>query len=152
MDIRRNIFCDILIGTYDAYIAPMPLKYFHCSGYKISVNTCLTAIDKNDIECFKYAASSTSRSEIAASSTSRSEKSDTLVCAYAATKNDVEYLKIAHENGWSWDGCTTTEAAFQDNIECLKYACENGCPIGKFAYVNAKPEGKKILYKCDLKY
>jgi hypothetical protein len=36
-------------------------------------------------------------------------------------------FKYAHENGCHWDEGTCTNAAYNEQLECLKYAHENGC-------------------------
>lgn len=45
-----------------------------------------------------------------------------------AKDGNVECLKYAHENGCSWDHLTCTYAAFHGHLDCLKYAHEHGCP------------------------
>ena len=53
-----------------------------------------------------------------------------LVCrqstSRAAKNGHIACLKCAHENGFPWDPTTTFHAA--SDIECLKYAHEHGCP------------------------
>ena len=41
-------------------------------------------------------------------------------------RNDLECLKYAHENGCPWDKKTCSEAALNGHLECLQYAHENG--------------------------
>ena len=50
-------------------------------------------------------------------------------CSYAAEDgDDLECLKYAHENGCPWNEETCAIAAQNGHLECLKYAHDNGCP------------------------
>jgi hypothetical protein len=50
----------------------------------------------------------------------------------SAVKNgNLECLKYAHENGCPWDEYTCNYAVESEHLECLKYAYENGCPCDK---------------------
>ena len=41
---------------------------------------------------------------------------------------DLECLKYARENGCDWNEETCDDAALNGHLECLKYAREHGCP------------------------
>jgi len=48
---------------------------------------------------------------------------------YAAAKNgQIQCLRYAHENGAPWDDRTCFETAFNDQLPCLIYAFLNGAP------------------------
>jgi len=46
----------------------------------------------------------------------------------AAIYGNLNCLKYAHENGCPWNENTCCSAAENGHLECLKYAHENGCP------------------------
>jgi hypothetical protein len=54
----------------------------------------------------------------------------TTTCPFAKNANNrnLECLRYAHENGCPWNARTCTFAAISGNIDCLKYAHENNCP------------------------
>jgi len=47
----------------------------------------------------------------------------------AASRNYIESLRYADENGCEWHKDVTKEAATQGHFECLRYAYENGCSM-----------------------
>jgi hypothetical protein len=55
---------------------------------------------------------------------------------------DIECLRYAHENGCSWDRGTCIEAACSDDIIYLQYAHENRCPWDEGTCVAAANAGK----------
>jgi hypothetical protein len=54
---------------------------------------------------------------------------ESLFSAEAAINGHLHVLKYLHENGYPWTDYTTQMAAFKNQVECLKYAVEQGCPI-----------------------
>ena len=58
-------------------------------------------------------------------------KGATLVAHNAARHGDLDCLKYAHENGYILDTFTCKFAAMNGHLECLKYAHENGFPWNK---------------------
>lgn len=57
--------------------------------------------------------------------------------------NNIKCLKYAHENGCPWDEFTCYKAVQGGALECLKYAHENGCPWDKTIFNTRK------YYSCD---
>jgi hypothetical protein len=53
------------------------------------------------------------------------------VCDKAVEIGNLECLKYAHENGCPWNEKTCRCAAMNGYLDCLKYAFENGCPWNK---------------------
>ena len=53
---------------------------------------------------------------------------DIFVTIRAAEGGELECLKYAHENGCQWDERTCTAAARNQHLNCLTYLHENGCP------------------------
>ena len=51
-----------------------------------------------------------------------------LACYLAAKNGQIECLKYAHENGCRWNKQTCSYAAEYGHLGCLKYAHEHGCP------------------------
>lgn len=49
-------------------------------------------------------------------------------CAYSTCQNQLECLRFAHEHGCPWDERTPAYAAEGGHLACLQYAHENGCP------------------------
>ena len=50
-----------------------------------------------------------------------------------------------HKNGCSWNEYTCLNAAWKGNLDCLKYAIENGCPYDKQQYMNVAKKHKHIV-------
>jgi len=74
-----------------------------------------------------------------------------LTCSRAAVRGDVECLKYAHENGCPWNELTSWGAAKNGHIECLKYAHENGCPWDERTCWEAAEFGQFECLKYALK-
>ena len=55
-------------------------------------------------------------------------------CSSAAYGGQLECLRYAHENGCRWGIGTTGRALSNDHLECLRYARDNGCPCGQSLY------------------
>ena len=53
---------------------------------------------------------------------------DDKTTSFAAKNGNLECLKYSHENGCYWNKLTTYYAAKNGHLDCLKYAHENGCP------------------------
>jgi hypothetical protein len=67
---------------------------------------------------------------------------ETDFCMKVAATNKLELLKWARdEKECKWDYRTIDAAAFQDNLEMVKYCEANECPIDEFACANAALEG-----------
>jgi len=69
------------------------------------------------------------------------ETSDEKMCGYFASVGNLELLKYAHENGYSWDSLTCYYAVECVHLECLKYAHENGCEWDSSTCSNAAANG-----------
>jgi hypothetical protein len=50
---------------------------------------------------------------------------------------NLECFKYAHENGCYWNSLTCSFAAQEGKLDCLKYAIDNGCDYGEYLYSNA---------------
>ena len=67
---------------------------------------------------------------------------ETNFCFQVARTNKLELLKWAREEKkCDWDYRTIDSAAFQGNLEMVKYCVANECPIDAFACANAALEG-----------
>ena len=66
---------------------------------------------------------------------------DEWTCASAARNGNLECLKYAREQGCDWDERTCWSAAKYGQLECLKYAHENGCPWDYWTYFCAMSNG-----------
>ena len=66
---------------------------------------------------------------------------DKLTCSAAARGGNLECLKYAHENGYEWDKNTCAAAAANGHLECLIYARENNCPWDKYTCTYAAKGG-----------
>jgi hypothetical protein len=53
----------------------------------------------------------------------------TTVCANAARKGDLQTLKWARSEGFTWDEKVCTNSAAHGHLEVLQWARENGCPL-----------------------
>ena len=53
-------------------------------------------------------------------------------CQKSAENGDLECLKYAHDNGYQWNKWTPANAAKNGHLECLKYAHDNGCPWDEY--------------------
>jgi len=62
-------------------------------------------------------------------------------CTHAADIGDLEWLKYAHEKGYSWNKFTCSNTAYNGHLECLKYLHENGCPWDEKTCENAASQG-----------
>jgi len=60
----------------------------------------------------------------------------------ATVDGQLECLKYAHENGCPWDERTCNFAARYGQLDCLKYAHENGCPWDRWTCSNAAVDGQ----------
>ena len=69
----------------------------------------------------------------------------------AAKYGELECLKYAHENGCPWDEETCASAAEKGKLECLKYAHENGCPWDEDTceFAAAKGDLECLKYACE---
>jgi hypothetical protein len=75
-------------------------------------------------------------------------------CLRVAQRNNVDFLKWAREvKQCAWDKWTIIQAAYQGNLEMVKYCVENDCPIHAEACSNAASEGHldvlKYLHEHD---
>lgn len=68
--------------------------------------------------------------------------SSTRVCEAAASKGNLDCLRYAHENGCRWGRRTVSAAAYGGHLDCLAYAIENGCPYDAYAVEAAARSGK----------
>jgi len=56
----------------------------------------------------------------------------------------LDCLKYAHENGCPWDENTCKRAAINGHLACLTYAHENGCPWDKQECLRLATEYRNI--------
>ena len=82
------------------------------------------------------------------------EMTQELFCHRVAMTNNLEFLKWTREvKQCAWDKWTIIQAAYQGNLEMVKYCVENDCPIHAEACSNAASEGHldvlKYLHEHD---
>ena len=58
-------------------------------------------------------------------------------CNKAALVGDLDCLKYAHENGCEWNRWIPANASLNGHLDCLKYAHENGCEWDNYTTSNA---------------
>ena len=75
-------------------------------------------------------------------------KGETYFCEQVAKTNKLELLKWAREEKeCKWDYRTICAAAFQGNLEMVKYCVANKCPINEFACAHAAENGHLEVLK-----
>ena len=75
-------------------------------------------------------------------------KGETYFCEQVAKTNKLELLKWAREEKeCKWDYRTIDAAAFQGNLEMVKYCVANECPINEFACAHAAENGHLEVLK-----
>ena len=55
----------------------------------------------------------------------------------------VHDTQMRHVNGCAWDQKTCDVSAYNGKLECLKFACENGCPHDTETYESAVEGGHR---------
>lgn len=55
------------------------------------------------------------------------DKTNGSICAHAAARGDVDYLRFLHDNGFAWYEDTPAMAARNGCAACLEYAIREGC-------------------------
>jgi hypothetical protein len=64
-------------------------------------------------------------------------------CSGVAVTNDLKLLRwVREEKECAWDYRTSGAAAYQGNLDMLKYCCENGCEVHEGTCANAAEEGQ----------
>jgi hypothetical protein len=64
-------------------------------------------------------------------------------CSRVAETNDLKSLRwVREEKECAWDYYTSGVAAYQGNLDMLKYCCENGCEVHEGTCANAAEEGQ----------
>ena len=63
------------------------------------------------------------------------------ICNYASSGGNLDCLKYAHENGCEWTSSTCCNATKNGHLECLQYAHENGCDWGMLTCMRAARNG-----------
>jgi hypothetical protein len=64
-------------------------------------------------------------------------------CWKVAETNDLKSLRwVREEKECAWDYYTSGVAAYQGNLDMLKYCCENGCEVHEGTCANAAEEGQ----------
>jgi len=59
-------------------------------------------------------------------------------CSGVAVTNDLKLLRwVREEKECAWDYRTSGAAAYQGNLDMLKYCCENGCEVGIGTYADS---------------
>jgi hypothetical protein len=100
------------------------LKYAHENGCPWDKETLLIAVHEGHLDCVKYFLDIV-------------EHDGKYVywdyggymCYYAAYNGHIDVLQHIHKRGYPWDDRTTIQASGYGQLECLKYAYENGCPL-----------------------
>lgn len=67
---------------------------------------------------------------------------DEYICKNAAEIGSLECLKYMHEQGCKWDSFTCMFAAQYGHLDCLKYAHENGCECNENVAIQAAMYGR----------
>jgi hypothetical protein len=63
-------------------------------------------------------------------------------CSQVAETNDLKLLRwVREEKECDWDYYTSGVAAYQGNLDMLKYCCENGCEVHEGTSANAAEKG-----------
>ena len=76
------------------------------------------------------------------------EMDEPCFCREVAKTNKLELLKwIREEKKCKWDGRTINVAAYQGNLEMVKYCVANDCPINEWACAGAALEGHLEVLK-----
>jgi hypothetical protein len=67
-------------------------------------------------------------------------------CAQVAYTNDLKLLRwVREEKECAWDWQTSCAAAYQGNLDMLKYCCENGCEVHEGTCAVAAKKGNLAL-------
>ena len=105
------------------------LKYAHENGCPLNNRTIDNIFTSNEsLECLKYFHHENSMWMTCIKLHGDLCYWEKITCDHAAAIGQLECLKYAHENGCPWSQNTTSSAADNGQLECLKYAHENGCP------------------------
>ena len=115
------------------------LQYAHENGCPWDEKTIMAAAEAGNLPCLKYAWENGCKTY-----TSVWE-----VTTIAAGNGDLPMLKWAHEAGFPWDRNTTVLAACENQLDCLLYCLENGCPAGWYTLVclNREQKDQSLLKK-----
>jgi hypothetical protein len=79
------------------------------------------------------------------------------LCLIATSIGSLNLLRVAHENGFTWEDDLPSRAAFLGHVKCLEYAVENGCDVDSCTiYSDALKGGHRDCFKyvakmCGLK-
>ena len=71
-----------------------------------------------------------------------------LTCARFASRGQINCLRYAHENGCLWDERTTTAAGMYGHLTCLRYAHEEGCRLGESFCLKVVEHKSNIHLHC----
>lgn len=74
-------------------------------------------------------------------------RNDECVCAIAAYQGDLELLKWLRERDCPWDSKTCESAVRGGHLEILQWIRENGCPWDYVTYMIARKNGNREILK-----
>lgn len=74
------------------------------------------------------------------------------VMFYASLCGHLPMLQYVHEHGFEWIRCVTTNIAYKGNVECLKYALENGAEFNSRTLIVAYTEQHYDCFNFALSY
>lgn len=97
------------------------VKFLNENGCRVDYATAVEATRIGSLEILKYCL------ENCFPKNDLKQNSASALCYSAANRGQLHVLKYLHENGYEWDVNTLHIAALENNIECLKYALDNGC-------------------------
>lgn len=129
--------------AYAAYRGSLEcLRYAHSNGCPWDSSTLSLAVLEGNIDCVSYYIKHTMNTET---------KTDSSFCKYAAYKGNLECLTALHKAGYPWDSSTTIEAFRNNNMDCLRYAIENGCPFSMDLFTRGVQSPECAEYLDQLK-
>lgn len=74
-------------------------------------------------------------------------RSDSRICALAATVNNLELLQHVHSLRFQWNRNISTIAALNGNLEMLKWLYKKGCELNHTTFLNALCTGQISILK-----
>lgn len=109
------------LGPHTAEAAAMSgsmaaLKFVEAHGIALDASTVITATQNGHVLMAIYAFNATK------------DRSEGMMIS-AATEGYSMLMKHFHDNGVPWSKLVSYNAASHGNLDCLAYACENGCEV-----------------------
>ncbi len=112
------------------------LKWAKGKGFDFTSSYVIHAVQNGHLEAFKWMRDNYKIEEYIRDR----------LCDFSAYYGQLDILKWAHENGYTWNAKTCSSAAVNGHLECLKYLRENNCEWDNNVYLNAnKYEHKGLL-------